>query len=97
MGAAGARALGGELMACEIIQKPGVTIIVCSRGLHVALCEIPGCGFKHSKLCDYRVMRNGVAGTCDLKLCQHHARSVGPDRDYCPAHLKLSQHELRGD
>lgn len=65
--------------------------IVRSRGLRVDPCEIPGCGFKHSKLCDYPVKRAGVLGTCDLKLCHHHARSVGPDRDYCPAHLKLSQ------
>lgn len=36
-------------------------------------------------LCDFPV---GEGKTCDRPMCKRHATSVGPDRDYCPAHAQ---------
>ena len=45
------------------------------------------CGFcharLHSKLCDYPT---GKGKTCDRKMCDRCATSVGEDLDYCPTH-----------
>lgn len=41
------------------------------------------CGIMSGILCDWKVMP-GV--TCDLPLCEDHAKEVGPDKHLCPAH-----------
>lgn len=66
---------------CEIIKLPeGGTAIVCMGGKRPVRCHF--CGRTHTKLCDYPRGQ----GTCDLPLCDEHARSVGPNRDYCFNH-----------
>ena len=37
-------------------------------------------------LCDYPVVK-GV--TCDAPLCPACAKEIGPDRHYCPLHVKI--------
>ena len=44
--------------------------------------------------CEVYWRKNDVktkSGTCDRWLCLRCAVSVGSDRDYCPAHHRLSQ------
>lgn len=36
--------------------------------------------------CDYRLPSG--AG-CDVHLCADHARTMGPDRHYCPPHFQM--------
>jgi hypothetical protein len=55
------------------------------------------CGtYGADRQCDYPVKVSKVAGgkasgTCDRWLCDRCAASVGPDKDYCPPHQRLSQ------
>jgi hypothetical protein len=49
----------------------------CALGPGLGLCMAMA-----GKLCDYPV----GDGTCDMPVCDDHATSVGPDRDYCPRH-----------
>jgi hypothetical protein len=37
-------------------------------------------------LCDYPV----GDGTCDAPICRKHARTVGPNRHYCPWHAEAT-------
>ncbi len=74
-------------MACEIItNKDGqVQMIICGRSHRRA----PDCHFCHltsTKLCDHPVVGSKSGKTCDLPICDRHATSVGPDRDFCPNH-----------
>lgn len=70
----------------------GVTGWACSRGER---CK--ECGGRAIKLCDYPLAGRKVGKTCDAKLCGRCAVNVGPDRDYCPAHSRVSkQQELTG-
>lgn len=50
----------------------------------------PRCCRPSSKLCDAEVgtTLRGDHLTCDMPLCDQHATSVGPDRDYCPRHIR---------
>lgn len=32
-----------------------------------------------------------IEGTCDAWICDRHAKRVGPDRDCCPPHARLSE------
>jgi len=75
-------------MGCEITRDAAgnLTTIVCSRGRRRAYCEEPGCRRDSERLCDYPLRGEKAGKTCDRKLCGGHARRVGPDRDYCPAH-----------
>lgn len=43
------------------------------------------CCAMSTKLCDWPLIEGG---TCDAPLCDEHAHSVGPDRDYCPTHYR---------
>lgn len=58
----------------------GTNAIVCGGGAVLAPCGL--CSKKHVKLCDFPVGQ----GTCDAKMCDDHATSVGLDKDYCPNH-----------
>lgn len=48
-------------------------------------------GFGATQLCDYPVTRKGAPATCDRACCAKGAVNVGPDRDYCPPHHRLSK------
>lgn len=75
-------------MICKRIDLgDGNVAIVCYRGRRIP-CSVPGCPNISTKECDHPILRKGVPGTCDMKLCDRHAKSIGPDRDLCPAHEK---------
>lgn len=61
--------------------------ILCTRGARRRdLCE---CGaVEHTRLCDHR--EPGRKRTCDAKLCDACAVSVGPDRDLCREHARAA-------
>lgn len=46
------------------------------------------CMYPGDKLCDWPM---GKGKTCDLALCDDHARGIGEDRDLCPIHFGLWQ------
>lgn len=84
-------------MTCRPIELPGgITGWVCTRGQssRPAPCSVPHCGRYHTRLCDFPLAGRKAGKTCDAKLCDVHAVSVGPERDYCPAHAR--QGELIG-
>lgn len=63
-----------------------VTGFVCRRGvrpLKAPLCWVSHCVAPGDKLCDWPVPGGK---TCDRPICARHAKNVGPDKDYCPAH-----------
>lgn len=66
------------------------TAIICTRGRKqnkaCVTCGKPG-GF----LCDYPVLRNGKAATCDRACCADHKVHVGKDADYCLAHAAVAK------
>jgi len=73
----------------------GVTGWACSRGERPQRCK--ECGGRAIKLCDYPLAGRKAGATCDAKLCGRCAVNVGPDRDYCGVHARVSkQHELLG-
>jgi hypothetical protein len=76
-------------MACRtVVTGPGVTAIFCDRSRRDRKCS--SCGtYGADKACDYPTKTK--SDTCDRALCSRCAVSVGPDRDYCPAHHRLSQ------
>jgi hypothetical protein len=77
-------------MSCDAFNLGGGWVIVeCGRS--AGNCSVPGCTRAAAALCDYPVTRRGRAGTCSAKLCATHRRSVGPDRDLCPAHAKQQE------
>ena len=64
-----------------VVKLPdGTKAIVCTGGRKAAPCGF--CAKAHTRLCDYPSGK----GTCDAKMCEGHATSVGPDRDFCPKH-----------
>jgi len=70
-------------MGRNVINKDGVTMIVCSRGQRTPHCEI--CGKPNGiRLCDYPTSKGK---TCDRRMCPNcSARPQGKDEDYCPDH-----------
>lgn len=76
-------------MICKLVDLGnGVTAIACYRKRRISPCAIPGCATPHAKLCDHPVLRKGKHATCDMKICDRHAKEIGPDRHYCPGHAK---------
>ena len=70
-----------------------ITMIVCRRGQRLrsaAPCSVPGCGEKHTHLCDYPLKGKKAGKTCDAKLCEGHATRIATGQDRCPAHAKLA-------
>ena len=68
-------------------QGPAV-VHVCRRG--GAPCS--ECHSPHTKLCDFP-LRGSRGGTCDRKLCDRCAVTVGPDKHYCGPHARLARKE----
>lgn len=77
-------------MSCKAINLGGGVAWVCGREVERLLCSVPLCGRGGAYLCDHPVTRKGTAGTCDKRLCETHRKTVGPDRDLCPAHAKAA-------
>lgn len=77
-------------MTCEHVKIGDAHAIICSRGPRRRKCSNGQCTQWASRECDYPVKAYGPAHarshTCDKPLCHGCAVSVGPDRDYCPAH-----------
>jgi hypothetical protein len=63
----------------EVRMPDGAVALVRMQIKRCQYCTRP-----HTRLCDYPT----ETGTCDAPLCGQHARRVGPDRDYCPAHAE---------
>lgn len=77
-------------MSCEVIKFPdGGSAIICRRGAKPPGCQVPGCDRPGTQLCDFPVVRQHKAGTCDMRLCQGHAKPFKRDADLCPAHAKV--------
>jgi hypothetical protein len=71
---------------CETIRDENgrVTATVCGGHRMRKRCAFCSTGYVE-KLCDFPV---GRRGTCDAGICTRCAKSVGPDRDFCPRHAK---------
>lgn len=73
-------------MPCEYIALPG------GGHAHIRRSRRPLCQFcrqrEHTKLCDFKLNVGDVGHkrTCDAKMCDQCATSVGADLDYCPNH-----------
>jgi hypothetical protein len=66
------------------VVLPGGDVFLCGDlGPH---CADPGCGGVGDSLCDWPI---GDGKTCDLPLCDDHARAVGMDRHMCPVHYPI--------
>ena len=60
-------------------------MIICSRGAK----RPPKCAFCEkvsTKLCDYPLDRQH---TCDMPMCDDHAKHQGPNVDTCPNHPSM--------
>lgn len=69
-------------MTCQIVQHgPAVKMIACGAFGTKGPCE--WCKRPGTKLCDWPTGENK---TCDRRMCSHHAKNVGPNKDYCPEH-----------
>ncbi len=69
-----------------------VTGIVCGSSPRRS-CSVPDCRNHATFQCDFPVQRatstrKAKPATCDRWLCAKHAKRVGPDRDYCPPHVR---------
>jgi len=54
------------------------------------------CNQTSTKLCDFIVSPTEQIThkhTCDAPMCDQHATSVGPNKDYCPTHRLGEDHE----
>lgn len=64
-------------------------------GRYAAPCQEPGCTSPHVALCDAPVVRDGVAATCDRRMCPSHRHRVGANRDLCGAHWRQQSKATR--
>ena len=74
-------------MPCEWVKlEDGTVALVRYAKSCAAKCAF--CMRPHTKLCDMEIGRTllGEPITCDAKMCDTHARQVGPNKDYCPKH-----------
>ena len=68
-----------------------VTGIVCGSSPR-RRCSVPNCPANATLQCDFPVRApSRKSTTCDRWLCREHSRRVGPDRDYCPPHVRADQ------
>lgn len=72
-----------------------VTGIACGRSPFQP-CSVPGCRRHATFRCDFPLQRasdwkRSQRRTCDRWLCPQHRKSVGPDRDYCPVHVRADE------
>jgi len=77
-------------MGCRTLFINGHAVgIACDRSRREShKCSSCGWGGAN-KQCDYPVQTK--SGTCDRWLCGKCAVRVGPDRDYCPPHHRLTE------
>lgn len=77
-GAGFGRVPGHEREYAEVID-PGGPMFMCGHRAaeEFVLCIEPGCQHLSDLLCDYPM---GRGKTCDLALCDDHAREIGEDR-----------------
>lgn len=68
----------------EHVDLPdGTHAILCSRGRRIPNCGERDCTNRADLLCDFPI---GPGKTCDARICNAHAKEVGPDRHFCPRH-----------
>jgi hypothetical protein len=80
-------------MRCRVVNLGnGVTAFLCG-GQRVP-CSVPGCRASATRECDYPVIRAGVKGTCDAKLCDRCAIKGQLSVDYCPPHSRAPKPQL---
>ena len=81
-------------MTCEKVKIGNDVGFVCGpRRRSAKPCQF--CAAPHTKLCDFPIETRPTVGggvlvvkTCDKRICDRHATSVGEDRDHCPTHAK---------
>ncbi len=70
----------------EWVELPdGTRAIVCHSGSRPKASPCVRCGTTSTKQCDFPLPGGK---TCDAYLCRGCARPQGPNRDYCPSHLR---------
>lgn len=76
-------------MGCNPIENKDGKVVgfFCTRERREQECSVPGCHNYADYLCDFGLLR----GRCDRALCVGHAKEVGEDRHYCPAHSKYEE------
>jgi hypothetical protein len=68
-----------------------VTGIACGRSPR-RNCSVPDCRAHTEFQCDFPVhAASRKSKTCDRWLCQGHTKRVGPNRDYCPPHVRADE------
>lgn len=75
-------------MPCEWRNLPGGGMVHI-RYAKGAVKKCRWCQSLSTKLCDFVVSDPAVIThrkTCDAPMCNDHAKSVGPNLDYCPDH-----------
>jgi len=74
-------------MECVPVRGKEMIAFVCGSRVRGNLtreqCCCKDCGLPHTRLCDFPV---SGGKTCDRKLCDRHAKRIGPEKDYCPWH-----------
>lgn len=81
-------------MPCSHIKFPDGTVAIvkhaAGRFPKCKFCPTRRLGRVHSAtlLCDFAVgtTLGGEPITCDVPVCVHCAKRVGPDKDFCPKH-----------
>jgi len=77
-------------MPCEEIRLPGGGVVFVSYAKpRYKKCR--WCQRGSTKLCDFVISPPEQVThkkTCDSPMCDDHAKSVGPNLDYCPDHAK---------
>lgn len=69
-------------MICEHVTLPDGTHVHLCRGGRRPLCSVKPCTNRADLLCDFPK----PGGTCDRRICNEHAKEVGPDKHMCPEH-----------
>lgn len=76
-------------MICKTVATGGGgAVIMCTRRGSIPDCDTPGCTRAGQYLCDHPVVRDGVQGTCDRRICDGHRTKMGAGRDYCGPHAR---------
>ena len=82
-------------MTCEKVKFADTVAFMCSRSHRGSRKPCQFCASPHTKLCDFPIETHPtvsggvlVIKTCDRRICELHAKSVGEDRDHCPIHAK---------
>ena len=74
-------------MTCHPLGNGGG--FFCTRERRIPPCSV--CGKRlTSKLCDFALTGPRTGDTCNRKLCEGCAVNVGPNRDYCPPHARMT-------